>query len=394
MDVLLVTADRNVLREQSVEREELKRYATLAEKLVVVAICSPLHSRDIQQVSERLWIIPAPSWGVFAPATVARVVRAHLYFQGRLQIDLVAAHDAWLAGLSAFWIADRYRKPFHLLMREDVFSERGRLSSLLAPLKELAAIYLAHRAHALAVSLETIRTALSDVDTEAADRAVVIAPALDVDAFQNEPLRADLAAKYPAFKFIVLMYAPRASGQDIETGMRAFAEVFKRYEFAGLVVVGPDAGRFALKRLARHLGIAARTVFESSSLNLSSYLKTAHVFLHTALYEEVDTILSKAAAAGCAIVTTDVGFARTIVTDGESGFICKPHDVSGFSGAVLKVLYDSKLREQVRVNGALAIRRYAEAQLAGEGEHSYLQLLADSWQKAVNRAHGVTQPAA
>jgi glycosyltransferase involved in cell wall biosynthesis len=109
-------------------------------------------------------------------------------------------------------------------------------------------------------------------------------------------------------------------------------------------------------------------------------MKTAHVFLETAPYEEVGNVLSQAAAASCAIVTTDVGMAETIVVNGQSGFLCAPGDYLAFSKAMHRLLGDPAFRESIRLNGMMAIERYFNEKMQGDA-HYRLHVL--SWRLAI-----------
>lgn len=382
MHVLVVTSDQNVLREGSIEREDLKKYAALVDRLVVVVLHMGIHAADPQKAGDHFWIIPVRSLGLWAVRAAIRAVRRELYFQGTLHVDVVVAQEPGLAGIVGYRIARRYKKPLHLFIKENLFSSRMPGRGLLTPLRAALARLLARRAQGLCVGSEAVHTALADIDTEIADRAIVTPFCIDVQALQNEPVRVDLAVKYPRFKFIVLMVAPFVEEQNIETGIAAFVDVVREYEHAGLVIVGKGWRRWRLARVAKRLGLRDRVVFEEPTPNISSYFKTSQLFLETAFYEEFDDVLSKAAAARCAVVTTDVGMARVIVKDGESGFICDAHDPKTFAAAMVKLLRDTGFREQVRLNGMLAIEQYAEEKVL---QDAHYKLQVESWRSAVER---------
>ncbi len=77
-----------------------------------------------------------------------------------------------------------------------------------------------------------------------------------------------------------------------------------------------------------------------------SYLKTADIFLNTSLYEGYGLSIVEAAAAGLAIVTSNVGITPEIIENGISGFLCAPDDLDCFSKSLMELSKDGDLRKQ------------------------------------------------
>jgi 1,2-diacylglycerol 3-alpha-glucosyltransferase len=79
-----------------------------------------------------------------------------------------------------------------------------------------------------------------------------------------------------------------------------------------LIIVGSGPRLASLRALATKLGISGSVAFESwvDQPTIASYYKTADLFLNTSLFEGYGMTLVEARAAGCPIVSTDVGVAR------------------------------------------------------------------------------------
>lgn len=379
MNVILITADSNVLREGSVAQATVLRQARAATKLIVIVLASRRERFEPRRLNDSLWLIPVNSaFRFLAPFSATSVIRRELYFQGRLQADLISAQDAGMSGVAAWLAARAFRRPLHLHLDIDVFSRAYKAASLRNRLRALLARFLVDQSRALHVASEGIRASIADVSTALLDRTTVSQPFVDVAAFQQEPLRVDLRAKYPQFKFVILSVAPLVRAHNLQLALSVLAGVLREYPHAGLVIVGEGSMRWRLRWQAYRLGLSDRVIFEPWTDNLSSYFRTAHAFLSTSLYEEYDHVITKAAASSSAIVTTRVGIAAAIITDGVSGYLCDPADPPSFVRALLSMIRDPNARERLRVNGMLAVERYMAA-VGDNEEESY----RESWERAL-----------
>jgi glycosyltransferase involved in cell wall biosynthesis len=80
---------------------------------------------------------------------------------------------------------------------------------------------------------------------------------------------------------------------------------------AGLIIVGSGSEADRLTSLVKKHGLEKSVMFEpwADQGTLYSYYKTADLFLVTSLFEGYGMTLVEAHAAGCKIVSTDVGVA-------------------------------------------------------------------------------------
>ncbi len=83
--------------------------------------------------------------------------------------------------------------------------------------------------------------------------------------------------------------------------------------------------------------------------------KAADVFVFTSVYDGFSIALAEAAASGLPIITTPVGFAPDLLSDGESAVLARSGDADGFCRAVSKLLNDRPRREQLGRNAQKAV---------------------------------------
>ena len=80
----------------------------------------------------------------------------------------------------------------------------------------------------------------------------------------------------------------------------------------------------------------------------------------------------EAVASGCALVTTDVGAARDCFIDGEDALIVPPRDIAALTRAVLRVLENPSLRQQLARRGQERIKQWTWERFA-QGLEGMLQ---------------------
>jgi len=101
---------------------------------------------------------------------------------------------------------------------------------------------------------------------------------------------------------------------------------------------GPD--REAFVALVKELGLEDRVVLTgfSSPAEVAGHLKQADVYLMGSIVEGWPTTLVEAYATGLPMVCTAVSGARTIISEGENGFVCNGREPEIYAQYVLKAL--------------------------------------------------------
>ena len=382
MNVLLITSDLNVLRDQSPARIELEQYSTLAKHVVVVVLNTSRNHYPIQKVSDTLLILPTnASHPLLMPLAAMRLVRRELFFQGKLQTDVVSALATDMSGLTAWLIARRSKTPLLLRIGRDVLSDGYASQSFFHAAYRALVRFLIVRAQALVIATEGIRASLAEISTALADRAMIAPHFMDIEAFNKEPIRVDLAAKYPQFKVIILVVAPLEKSSNVQLAVTILAGICRLYPHVGLVIVGEGSLIGSIRYYVKRVGMEEHVAFEASTDNLSSYFKASRIFLVTAPYEEQGETIAQAAAASCAIVTTKVGIAPLVLEDGISGFLCDPDDAERFVASIVLMLRKPSTCDSIRLNGHLAIEKYMDSD-----QKTNLEFTHHTWEETIKQA--------
>jgi glycosyltransferase involved in cell wall biosynthesis len=133
--------------------------------------------------------------------------------------------------------------------------------------------------------------------------------------------------------------------KNIGSAINAMSDVALRYPRTGLVIVGSgpekDNLKFKIKNFPPEAdqppleNLLDNIIIESWTDDLVSYYKTCDLFLLTSNYEGYGRTLVEAAAAGCKIISSDVGVADEIL---EKENIFKPGDPKALKEKIIKAI--------------------------------------------------------
>lgn len=96
----------------------------------------------------------------------------------------------------------------------------------------------------------------------------------------------------------------------------------------------------------------------------------------TSKNEGTPVALIEAQAGGTPFVTTDVGGIKDIVANGKTGFVVPNYDETAFTSALLKMIEDDILRNEMRHAGReFAIKKFSHLRLAADMDVLYKKLM-------------------
>jgi glycosyltransferase involved in cell wall biosynthesis len=176
-------------------------------------------------------------------------------------------------------------------------------------------------------------------------KVVLIRNAIPVDDFlrPNERTAGRDELGLPA-DASVLGYAGRIDKvKRIDLLLEAFREVRVRLPGARLVIAGEGSLKTEMKALGDTLGVS-HAVTWLGFRNMPRLLAAIDVYVQSSVNEGLSLSILEAMAAEKAVVATDVGGAKEVIADGETGILVPPGSSSAIAAAVVGLFDDPDAR--------------------------------------------------
>jgi len=142
--------------------------------------------------------------------------------------------------------------------------------------------------------------------------------------------------------------------------LEAFAAVAPKHPDWTLDIFGRGTQRELLEQSLVDLGLGGRVRINVPTDRLGERMRDASVFVLSSRYEGFPIVLLEAMAAGLAVVSFDCQTGpNEIVTDGTSGVLVPPEDVSALAAALDRVMDDESLRRRLAAAAPAAVRPYS-----------------------------------
>ena len=242
---------------------------------------------------------------------------------------------------------------------------------------------LARTTNALIAVSPEVRDDLVRLGVAPASRFAIVRLGLDLERRTEAPpdarerLRAELGLGKE--QLVVAWLGRMTEIKRVDDLLRIFADLRSRGADAVLVLVGDGPNRPQLERLAAQLGIADRVRFTGFRADVGSVFRACDVVALTSANEGTPVSLIEALAAGCAVVTTDVGGASDVVDGGAAGVLVPAGDLAAFADALEELARDPERRRELGESGRKhVLSRYSVDRLVDDVDRLYRSLLGAS----------------
>ncbi|HVW89963.1 MAG TPA: glycosyltransferase family 4 protein [Gaiellaceae bacterium] len=145
---------------------------------------------------------------------------------------------------------------------------------------------------------------------------------------------------------------------------------------ASLVIAGDGELRGEVEALAAELGVRNRVRVLGYVEDIGAWYSAFDAFLLTSRNEGAPVVAIEAQAAGVPVVATDAGGTRTVVDDGETGFVVPIGDVAALAERLTRLRDDPALRDELGRTAAARMReRFSTERMVGDVERLYARIL-------------------
>lgn len=144
-------------------------------------------------------------------------------------------------------------------------------------------------------------------------------------------------------KHIIGFIGRLIDGKGVRDLIEAFSSI-RRDTTCFIIGSGPE--KVHLERIAKERNITDRVIFfgEKSFSETIALLKTFDIFVNPSYTEGIPTSVIEAALCHKAIIATNVGGTKEIITGTNDGFLIVPHDVTDLKDKIEQLLDNTALR--------------------------------------------------
>ena len=209
-------------------------------------------------------------------------------------------------------------------------------------------------------------------------KRVIQIPGVGVDVEKYRGIQVDVGRKrreigVPAKAFLIVSVGELNRNKNHQAIIRAISGITGFRPYYLLCGEGPERKR--LEKLCENAGIRNRVIFLGFRSDIAEILKCSDCFAFPSRREGLGVAALEAMASGLPLITSGATGISEYSEDGKTGFVCEPDDVSGFSRAILRLMQDGKLREQMGRHNQQAAEKFGIRHVNRMMTEIYRQLL-------------------
>ena len=225
-------------------------------------------------------------------------------------------------------------------------------------------------------------------DGTSPDKVAVVYNGLDLRRLDTGASRSQVLAMLgvpvdPPRRFISIVANMRHEVKDYPMFLRSARQVKEAIPDAAFLLAGEGELSDSLRALAKELEIHDSTYFLGRCENVAELLSISAACVLSSKAEGFSNSILEYMAAGRPVVVTDVGGAREVVSEGETGYLVRSGDDATMADRLIWLLRDPEKARSMGEKGRRVVEEKfsCEAQLA-HTEELYKRLLkAAKWQR-------------
>jgi L-malate glycosyltransferase len=335
----------------------MNHFGDLAEHVVLTAVPGAIGARE---AIDKGIICQFPGDNAPSLAGMPSIGRYRVIAQYMKQFSLILSYN-WGAmdGVMAHTLMSKRMGLRPLIHHEDGFNE-DEIDKLSMKRNWFRTIAL-QRSNGLVVPSKTLEQIAMTAWHQPAEKVTRIPNGIDIKRY----LKASQRGAFPGFKcrddeIVVGTVAGLRAVKNIPRLVRAVAAAGPKIRLA---IAGEGPERDAIIAEAKRAGIEDRLMMPGFLRDPARYIGLFDIFALSSDSEQYPISLVEAMAAGCAVVSTDVGDVRNIVSDINKDYIVERSD-EALTGAIQTLAENSELRKKLgQKNRDRAYAEYDEVRM-------------------------------
>lgn len=365
MNVLMISLDATAAMEPADIigdfPERLVEYGKHVSKIFVIARSLRKMHLKPKKLGNNVFIYPTSSHGIllsiFSTLDTYRIASRIIK---REKIDVITTQDPFFAGLAGYLLKKRYGIPLSVELHADYLDNKFWLGeSKLNHLRNWLGKFIVKRADAIRDTTagrigDYLKNKLS-IDASKIAASPFFANVRDFIEFNPSYV---IRKKYSNYENMVLFTGRLAKQKNIPNLLKAVPEVLAGYPKTLFLIVGDGEERAKLEEMVRKMGIEQSVVFEGSVAHqvIYEYFYSCDMFVLPSNYEGIAWVRVEALACGKPVISTDVGAAHEVVTDGETGYIVPLDTPQALAQKIVYLLENPELRERMGKRGQQLVK--------------------------------------
>jgi glycosyltransferase involved in cell wall biosynthesis len=258
---------------------------------------------------------------------------------------VISTQDPFETGLVGYFLRKKFRFPLQLQCHTDFFSREFK-NSFLNKIRLKIARFLIPKSQGIRVVDELIKDSIISNFQNLKIIPGVLPVFVDIEKIINYEVISDIKKNFIQFDFVILMASRITKEKRINLAIECLKKVASQYPRVGLVIAGEGEEKANLLNTVKKLKLENNVIFIGWQNDLISLYKTADLFLLASAFEGYGMTLIEAGAAGCPIVTTKVGIAKTdLFKNGENSYVCDVDDVDCLYESILSIVKSKEKQE-------------------------------------------------
>ncbi|MFC1875412.1 glycosyltransferase family 4 protein [Chloroflexota bacterium] len=222
----------------------------------------------------------------------------------------------------------------------------------------ISVVMLHRRRQKLVGKIAVSKLAMNNASKHIPGHYDIIPNGIDLKHFSSSALPID---EFCDGKKNILFVGRLEKRKGMDYLLKAYGQVKKEYPESRLIVVGPGTRyRRKYEKQVRKKGLTDVVFVGNVSYDeLPRYYKTADIFCAPATGQEsFGIVLLEAMAVGKPIVATNIEGYAGVLTHGQEGLLAPPKNDRGLAQALLRLMSDDSLRQQMGDRGLVTAQEY------------------------------------
>lgn len=335
--VLAISYAKRALDPSSRERARLRSYMSEFEQYHIIVFTRLSEDFPSVQQDGNLTLYATGSLSKVAMVARAFKVGKEILAAHKQTRFILSSQDPFESSFVARMLGAGRMFPHNIQVHGDVFNPRSYRSSLLQWSRSWYGRFVIKRANSVRVVSERIKQSIQTIGVPP-ERIEVLPIQADLNTFLEVGKKRFVATESEKKTPLRLLYAGRlASEKNLSMLLRACALVQSKGVDFEVRMVGSGPELSDLQVMTSELELSSRITFIEWTDDIAVEMAEADVFCLPSNHEGWGMVLQEAAAAGLAIVTTDVGCVGELLKHEREALVTPVGDKNAFAEAIMSL---------------------------------------------------------